>query len=126
MGKGNYLDAYPSYAWRIDTSLPTTPLVAHSTPIQVLADTGLVGLGTLVGVLAVAVAGLRQARRQLEEARVPHGSALVEAIELAVYGQLTASLFLSDSYPRYLWILIALAAIARQVSLRRPTTRVPA
>jgi O-antigen ligase len=126
VGKGNYLDAYPSYAWRIDTSLPTTPLVAHSTPIQVLADTGLVGLGTLVGVLAVAVAGLRQARRQLEEARVPHGSALVEAIELAVYGQLTASLFLSDSYPRYLWILIALAAIARQVSLRRPTTRVPA
>ena len=125
VGKGNYLDIYPSYAWRIDTSLPTTPLAAHSTPIQVLADTGVVGLASLVGLVAAAVAGLRKAMRRLAQAGVAGGSGL-EAIELAFYGHLTASLFISDNYPRYLWILIALAAIARQVSLRHPATRIPA
>jgi O-antigen ligase len=126
VGKGNYLDVYPSYAWRVDASLPTTPLVAHSTPIQVLADTGMLGFASLIGALAVAVAGLRTARRQLAEAGIPHGPALAEAIELAIYGHLIASLFISDNYPRYLWILIVLAATARQVSLRCSPSRIPA
>ena len=44
VGRGNYYGRYPDYARRVDPSMPSGTLGAHSTPLAIAAETGLLGL----------------------------------------------------------------------------------
>lgn len=118
VGKGNYKLMYPRYAARIDPAMVDRPQAAHSLPLHVAAETGVVGLIALVGLLIVALRNLHQARRRFAAAGLTREALLTSAIEIALYSYLVASLFLNYTYARYLLLLIGLAIIARQVALR--------
>ncbi len=126
VGKGTYLENYQNFAWRVSTSLTTNPMVAHSSPIQIAAETGLLGLGVYAAILFVAIRALRRAKHQLKRWNRPDDVLLVEAIELGIYAYLVTSLFLSDVYPTTLWLMIALAVAVRQIMNRSEPATAPA
>src|SRR5207248_1652524 len=124
VGKDNYRRLYPEYARRVDPSLPQTPVPTHNTPAQIAAETGILGLLAFMAVMLVAVLGLRKAKHSFAGGGLRHQAMLLEAVEVAIYGYLVTSLFLHDTiYQRYLWLLIGLAAIGRQVALKSAADR---
>jgi hypothetical protein len=127
VGKGNYYALYPHYFWRVDPTLPPGPLAPHNTPVHIAAETGLLGLAAFGVVVAVSVIGLRDAKRRLSHEGLQREAMLLEAIEISLYGYLVTSLFLHENiYQRYFWLIVALAAIGRQVALRSLASAQPA
>jgi putative inorganic carbon (HCO3(-)) transporter len=127
VGKGNYYTMYPNYFWRVDPTLPSGPLAPHNTPAHIAAETGLFGLVAFGIVIAVSVFGLRDAKRRLSQLALQREAMALEAIEISLYGYLVASLFLHENiYQRYFWLIVALAAIGRQVALRSLASAEPA
>ena len=116
LGKGSYLAAFPRYAPRVDPLL-TAPKFAHNLPIQIGAETGLIGLAAFVATIVAALRRLHQARRTLTAAGHSSEEMLLGAVELAIYGFLVGGLFLGDNvYLRYLWLLVGLAAAAPRLA----------
>lgn len=113
VGKGNYLSAFPDYARQVDSRLAGQPKVTHNTPLQILADTGVVGLTTFVILVLLVVAGLRGARQLSGRHHM-----LLEPVELGIGGYLITALFNSDDFPRFLWLLLGLAMAGRQIVSR--------
>jgi O-antigen ligase/polysaccharide polymerase Wzy-like membrane protein len=126
IGKGNYYAAYFDYVDAVAADLGyLKPRGAHSTPVQVLAETGLLGLLTFGGVVVIGLLGLQQAQRALG-ARERLAALGLEGFELGAYGFLVTALFLNNNFPRYLWILLALGAAGRQLALREAARSVSA
>lgn len=115
VGRDNWYPSYPFYFWRVDPNLSGSPRGAHSAPLEIAAETGLPGLAAFVATLGSAVWGLRAAKRHFARASQPRQALLLEGLELAIYGYLVTSLFLNDNYTRWLWLLVALAIVGRQL-----------
>jgi O-antigen ligase len=127
VGLGNYLAAYPRYVWRVDPTFSTVPRHPHNTPLQIAAETGLLGLASFAALVVAAVAGARDAKRRFASAGLRREALLVEAVELAIYGYLVTSFFLNhNNAQRWLYILLALAAIGRQLAVRSIPSARPA
>jgi O-antigen ligase len=99
-------------------SILNKPLVAHNTYLQMLAETGVVGLGLLVGVILAAIRATWLAARKFER----HGdwglSSLARATVIAQIGVLSAAAFISDYYDKRMWILLALGPALLAVASR--------
>jgi hypothetical protein len=124
VGKGNYSAMYPQYAPRVSPALPRAPLYPHNTPIHVAAETGILGLAAFAGVIVAGLAALRETKRRLSRNGLVCEAGLLEAIEVAIWGYLGTGMFLHENtYQRYLWLLIALAAVGRRVGLAAMASR---
>jgi hypothetical protein len=85
------------------------------------AETGLLGVVTFGGSVALALAGAFWARSSLARAGRDSEALQLEAIILGPAGHLVTGLFLTlDVYQRWLWLLVALAIAGRQIALRAP------
>jgi O-antigen ligase len=100
---------YPEYAPVVGGKVRPGTRRSHNLFLQLAAETGLVGLGAFLVVVAFAFRALEGARRRLERRdRVLWGVAC--GLELALIISLTTSLFLHAAYIRYFWILLGLSA----------------
>jgi O-antigen ligase len=84
------------------------PHVAHEMYLQQLAETGIVGLALLLAVIGACVAAAGRAARRFDARGDPALATLARATLVAMIGFLTASLFISDSTDKRLWIVLAL------------------
>lgn len=117
VGAGNFGSQYPAYANTVGlTSLDFTPMgvrqYPHNLYLEMATETGLLGLVTFGGAIAIALAALFRARRTLLARGEHANAALVTAIAFGIIGYLVASLFLHAGYPRYLWLFLGLASAA--------------
>jgi O-antigen ligase len=122
VGLGNYETYYQRYARSIGIDPRLEEREAHSLPIEIAAETGVVGLlGFGLLVLAIVHRVYIARRRAID----PDDLALATGIGIALSGYLTSSLFLHDAYQRQLWIVAALAyASARLASPVPPSVDV--
>jgi putative inorganic carbon (hco3(-)) transporter len=96
----------------------------HNLYLEELADTGLVGFGLLLTILAITLHQLLRVRRQW-----PNDSASAQtaaALFLALMAYLATAFFLHLSYVRYFWLILALAAAAYEVLKRKQFQPLPA
>lgn len=126
VGAGNFGSHYPPYANMVGlSSLDFTPMgvrqYPHNLYLEMGTETGLLGLLTFSGAMAVALVGLFRSRRALLARGEEAHAAMVTAIALAIIGYLISSLFLHSGYPRYLWMFLGLAVAA--ISLSSPHSR---
>ena len=123
VGAGNYTERYEEYSAQVGTNLRSFdkfggPYFPHSTPFEILAETGLAGLVTFAAIILTALAGLVRAVRAFGQSGHRHEAHLTIAIGAGLTGYLATSVLLHAHYVHYFWLLISLVAAARQVSKR--------
>jgi O-antigen ligase len=84
------------------------PHVTHNVYLQQLAETGVVGLVLLLAVIGASLGAAARAARRFDALGEPALATLARAVIIASIGFLTASLFISNSTDKRLWILLAL------------------
>lgn len=91
----------------------------HNLYLQVAAETGSLGLLTFLLAALGPLLGLERMRRAARRSvgTDPEWLELTVGVEIALACYLAASVTLHASYPRYLWMLLALAMAARRMHL---------
>jgi O-antigen ligase len=84
------------------------PHVVHNTYLQVLVETGIIGLGLFVAVVLACMAAAWRASRLLDKAHEPGLAALSRGVVLAQLAMLGAGFFISYAVDLRLWVLLAL------------------
>jgi O-antigen ligase len=100
------------------------PHVVHNVYLQQLAETGIVGLLLLLGVLLAATRASWLAAARFGELGDSKLAGLARATLVAQISALSASIFLSNGYDTRLWILLALGPALLAASFRSRVTGV--
>jgi O-antigen ligase len=87
---------------------------AHSLPLDIAANNGLLGFIAFFGMFYITFRELLRIRERWRETD-PHFADLVTGILLAILTYLTTGLFLHLSYVRYLWLILALGGAAMMI-----------
>lgn len=116
VGGGNYTVHFPSYAEEVGTPARDydgegARRFAHSLYLEILAETGIVGLAAFGIAMAAFVIALEGARRRLRARGDPASAGLARGFQLALLGYLLSSVFLHGHFQRYLWLLLAFGAV---------------
>jgi putative inorganic carbon (hco3(-)) transporter len=123
VGAGNFSEHYPQYARSIGSSSPQydepgATQFPHSLYLEIVAETGLIGLAAFALALLVAFRTTLRTVRLLRWASMSREALLVSSFALALTGYLVAAMFLHGAYQRYLWLIFAfIVAVARLSSL---------
>ena len=125
VGLDGFTDRAASYATstgplRYSRYITEQPHVVHNTYLQVLVETGVVGLLAFVGVLMACLRAAWVAARRYEQAGDLAMAALSRGVLVAGLSVATSSLFLSNATERRTWVLLALG-----VALCRAAATVP-
>jgi O-antigen ligase len=124
VGYANYPASYHDYNREVGTD-PTFGHSAHNTPVEVLAETGVVGLAFWLTLGVAAAVTLVRARRSAKER--PHLVVAIDSLAIALVGYLVTSLFLSPAFPMLYWLLLALCfSVASAVGAAAPEIKRPA
>jgi len=123
VGENNFRSASVPYLLKPGAPLDAgfvieTPRVVHNVFLQQLAETGIVGLGLLIGVIIACVRAAWLAAQKLERGRDPSLAALARAVVVAQLGMLSASIFISNALDKRLWMILALGPIFYTVASR--------
>ena len=116
VGYGTYNDRYLDYSRRLGIDARYEPRSAHSLPLEIAAEQGLLGIGAWSAFVAVAGAVIVRLRRRSPRSAIPLG--------LALAGFGTTCLFLHDVHPRLLWMLVGLTLASSFLLRGGRTTRV--
>ena len=120
VGRGGYPPRYQDYSTDLGLDPRREERQPHSLPVEVLAEQGVVGVVVFGGLLIGAFRSLVVARRRLVAAggrtTARDTVALLGALETALLAYLATSLFLHLTFPRVLWMLVALAYAAPEVA----------
>lgn len=124
VGPGMYPDFYQRYAERVqdysntvDVRHKNTRRQAHNFYLGVLAETGVLGLGALLGLLGATLLQLFRVRRRQVRAR-PELANLASAFIASILAYMVTGIFLHLSYQRYFWLVMALAGVGAIVAAR--------
>lgn len=118
VGPGNFNTYYQDTALQHGLIFRGEGRSAHSLYLEFLAEQGVVGLGLFLIILAL---GARNIIRGVAHARRTGDSelaGLLGAFGAGLAAYLMAMAFLHDSFPRFLWLVIALAVEAAAIGRR--------
>jgi colanic acid/amylovoran biosynthesis glycosyltransferase len=127
VGVGNYSARYEEYVDLTSSSArqyadPSDLHFPHNLFLETAAETGVLGLALFGAVLVAAWRALHRAEHHRDE----FASTVAAAMRIALAGFLVSSVFLHLAYPRYLYLLFALAATLRLSEDDRETVRASA
>jgi O-antigen ligase len=117
VGAANYNNNYQRYAQLIGIEFRAEARDPHSLYIQVLAETGILGLVAFFGMVISLFNALGRAGQAIEKVqRLEEWLPWLNAIRLAILSYMLTSIFLHNAYIRYFWILVAMALAAIQIT----------
>jgi len=101
------------------------PKVVHNMYLQMLAETGIIGLSLFLAMIAAVLRATLRAARELERAGNFAAGTFARSVLVAELAMLTASLFLSNGPDRRYWVLFALGPALWSVARRSRLSRSP-
>lgn len=107
VGFANYPVRYADYNRRVGTD-PALGSTAHDFPVEVAAETGVVGLALWLFLAVSALAALLTVRRQAHNGPGKDLKELVDVLAISLIGYLVTSLFVGGSYAMLYWLVLAL------------------
>lgn len=122
VGAGNYETSYQAYAEDIGLESRRVERQAHSLPLEIAAEHGLIGLTVFGLLLWVCMGRLARAAREMRSSGAVDTAVMMEALWLGMIGWLASSLFLQLAYPRIFWVLLALVISAPAVAAQWQAT----
>ena len=121
VGPGLYASRYSiPYANDLGLRHFDTPRRAHNLYIETAAETGILGLGSLMAMFGITGGSLWRLRR-FWSGRNAEFTNLATALLLTLVAYLVTALFLHLAYERYMWLILALANAAIWMLWRRKT-----
>jgi putative inorganic carbon (HCO3(-)) transporter len=96
--------------------------VAHNVYLEMLAETGIVGLALFLAVIAGCLRAALLAARRFDALRESSLAAMSRAVVVAMVGSLAASIFLSGGGGERLWVLFALGPALLGIAARKRET----
>ncbi len=108
VGVGNFNERYQDYAARGDLEQRRGGRSAHSLPLEIAAEIGLVGLVAFSAMVAVAYRRLRSTAVAPRDGPAADERLMAQGVAVALTGFLTASLLLHGAYPELMWVLLGL------------------
>jgi O-antigen ligase len=123
VGVGNFVVVEPQFARRPGALtrvqyITETPQIVHNTYLQLLAETGVVGLLAFLLVVAGSLWASRLACRRFEAIGRADYSDLTRAVVLGTVGMLAAVFFITDGDDLRLWVLFALGPALLGIATR--------
>ena len=103
--------------------LHNTPLVAHNTYLEILAELGIVGLALFVAIVVSIAGGAIRSLGRIS-ARSPSAELTVRGLIAVLSVFLTAYAFVSGTYAKHIWLLVGVLAAAASIvrDVKRPLT----
>ena len=128
VGFGNFQALEPHFVLRPGSLthvrlISETPSVVHNSYLQLLVETGPVGLGLFFLVVFACMRSSWRAARRFDAIGAPDHANLARAVLLATIGMLAAMFFISSAYDFRLWVLFALGPVLNTLASRAATTR---
>ena len=125
VGVENYSIYSPRYAGgpgklTFVTFIAEKPHVVHNVYLQLAVETGLVGLGLFLTIVASALAAAMRAARRYERRGDYEDAALSRAVFVAVLAGLAASTFISNANGFQIWVLLAFGPLLWRNAQREP------
>ena len=120
VGAGNYPPLYQVYSQHLGVTAVASEFYPHNLYLQVLAETGAIGIvASARRIRTAARPGANPARQAVQHAAraASEWRELAFGTEVALGCYLLSSTMLHASYPRYLWMLLALAVAARRLPI---------
>jgi O-antigen ligase len=99
------------------------PHVAHNTYLQLLSESGVVGLALFLAVALGAIAAAAAAAGRFERSGELRLATESRAVLVAIIAALAASIFLSNGFDRRTWVLLALAPVLLGIAVARSRTQ---
>ncbi len=126
VGIGNFGSYYPGYSYQAGLSgFDYTPLgvrqFPHSLYLEILAETGLLGLFAFGAAMTVTLVALQRSRQALLARGDAEHAAMVTAIAIGLIGYLLSSLFLHSGFHRHLWLFVGLGVAAVRLTKDDPS-----
>jgi O-antigen ligase len=123
VGAGNFVVVESHYALRPGAIsriqyITETPQIVHNTYLQLLAETGIIGLLGFVVVVATSLWAAFDAIRCFEAIGLPGYADLTRAVVLGTVGMLAALFFITDGDDVRLWVLLALGPVLLGIARR--------
>ena len=123
VGNDNFLNTAIDYVNQPGTItradlIVDTPKVVHNIYLEALADLGVPGLITLLGVLGTLIGAAVRAAWIFERLGDLQLELIARGVVLALVGLLSADFFSSSQYAKYLWILLALCPVLLALARR--------
>jgi O-antigen ligase len=118
VGADNYPPLYQAYSERLGVTAVAAEFYPHNLYLQVLAETGAIGLVAFLPAVLGPLVALERTRRAAGSGSLAGSEwqELAFGTEVALACYLLSSTMLHGSYPRYLWILLALAVATRRLA----------
>jgi O-antigen ligase len=92
----------------------TTTRRSHNLYLELAAETGILGFTTFIAIVLIILWQLSRARRMIGDTQLELANTAA-ALMIAIIGYLGTGAFLSFSYQRYYWLIIALAGATVQI-----------
>jgi O-antigen ligase len=115
VGFNNYMVNYQKYAKSIGLAPNASERAAHDLYLEVVAETGLIGLTTFLLLIGVVARDIINTWKKLRTAKRDELAAMVAAIGVSFLGYLFAAIFIHSAFPRYFWLLIGICMALPQV-----------
>jgi O-antigen ligase len=123
VGLNNFMAHSPRYVRELDSLrfshfLTQRPTYVHNQPLQMLADTGIVGFGLFLAVILGSLAAAHRAAARFRAWNERSLAILAEATVVAMAAMLASLLFISHGHDRRLWLLLAMGPALLAVATR--------
>jgi putative inorganic carbon (hco3(-)) transporter len=108
VGINNYPKNYAKYSSSLGIVDTTEVVHPHNLYLEIMAETGLAGIGTFGMILLAVYAGIRNALRIFKRLGRTDLINSTLGISLGLLGYFISAFFIHGSYPRYLWMMIGI------------------
>lgn len=116
VGVGNFQTNYQDYSGKIGIEFEYGERDPHSLVTQILAETGIFGMISFIGIIISLLSGLAKSVRSITDLPAyKSNTPWLMSLQVSIIGYLVAALFLHDAYIRYFWIIAALSITAIQL-----------
>jgi putative inorganic carbon (HCO3(-)) transporter len=108
VGLSNYSVVFAEYSKSLGVTIPDHEVAAHDLYLEVLAETGILGLSIFGLMIFLSLRAAFIARREFMRAHLSDYAGLVSSFAMGLIGYLVAATFVHGAYPRYFYLLIGI------------------